>query len=263
MTSTTVGMRCPECAKQRTRVVAMRGMTSVPRVTYALMAINVIVYLAEGNLGLGAPSNTVFTHGALLGSGSPEFLPGQGVAHGQWWRIVSSGFLHENIVHLGLNMWVLYLLGQMIEPALGPIKYVAVYAVSLLAGSLGALLLAPHALTVGASGAIFGLMGAAAVEARSRHISLAQSGLGGLILINLVFSFTFSGISLGGHIGGLIGGVLAALAIQLGDRRRSLVLALTACALIGAAAIAGSVITSRSSDAGDASVAPALLTPGG
>jgi len=262
MTSTTVGMRCSECAKQRTRVVTMRGLATVPRVTYALIAINVIVYLTEGNFGLGSPSNTVFSHGALLGSGGAGF-PGQGVAHGQWWRIVSSGFLHENIVHLGLNMWVLYLLGQMIEPALGPIKYAAVYAVSLLAGSLGALLLTPHTLTVGASGAIFGLMGAAAVEARSRHISLAQSGLGGLILINLVFSFTFSGISLGGHIGGLIGGVLAALAIQLGDRRRSLALALTACALIGAAAAAGSVITSRSSDAGDAGAAPALLTPGG
>lgn len=259
MTSTTVGMRCPECARQRTRVVTMRGLASVPRVTYALMIINVAVYLAQGSFGLGAPSSTIFSHGALLGSGPP----GQGVAHGQWWRLVTSGFLHENIIHLGLNMWVLYLLGQMIETALGPIKYVAVYAVSLLAGSLGALLLAPHTFTVGASGAIFGLMGAAAVEARSRHISLAQSGLGGLILINVVFSFTFSGISIGGHIGGLIGGVLAALAIQLGDRRRSLALALTACAVICAVAIAGSVITSRSSDAGDAGVAPALLTPGG
>ncbi len=261
MTSTTVGMRCPECAKQRTRVVTMRGLTSVPRITYALIAVNVIASLAGGGIGLGG-HNSLFIHGALLGSGSPDFLPGQGVAHGQWWRLVSSGFLHQNILHLGLNMWVLYLLGQMIEPALGPVKYGAVYAVSLLAGSLGALLISPHLLTVGASGAIFGLMGAAAVEARSRHISLAQSGLGGLIAINLGFSIVFSGsgISLGGHVGGLIGGVLAALAIQVGDRRRSLALALAACALIGTAAIAGSVLTSRSSDAG---VAPALLTPGG
>src|SRR6266566_338284 len=176
MTTTPVGMRCPECAKQRTRVMRMRDMSAIPRVTYALIAINVIAFLAEGNITAtgGGLGNNVYREGALLGSSELPPLAGQGVAHGQWWRIVTGGFLHENILHIGFNMYVLYILGQMLEPALGRLKFAVIYAVSLLTGSLGALLVSPHALTVAASGAVFGLMGAAAVELRARQIPLMQ-----------------------------------------------------------------------------------------
>ena len=92
---------------------------------------------------------------------------------------------------------------------------------SLLCGSFGALLVTPHSPTVGASGAVFGLMGAAAVEMRARQIPVMQSGVGGLILLNLVISFALPGISWGGHIGGLIGGAVAMLVLQLGARHRS------------------------------------------
>ena len=102
---------------------------------------------------------------------------------------------------------------MMLEPALGHVKFGVIYAVSLLTGSLGALLVSPHVLTVGASGAIFGVMGAAAVEMRARQIPIMQSGVGMLIVLNLIISFTLPGISWGGHIGGLIGGALAALVI--------------------------------------------------
>ena len=155
------------------------------------------------------------TEGALFGS-FPG-LPDLGVAHGQCWRLVTSGFLHENLLHIGFNMYVLYILGMMLEPALGRLRFGVIYGVSLLTGSLGALLVSPHVLTVGASGAVFGIMGAAAVEMRARQIPVMQSGVGGLILINLVISFTLPGISWGGHIGGLIGGALAALILQEGD----------------------------------------------
>ncbi|MFI5005450.1 MAG: rhomboid family intramembrane serine protease [Solirubrobacterales bacterium] len=262
MTPTQVGMRCPECAGQRTKVVRMRDMAAVPRVTYALIAINVIVFLTEGRLTVsnGGGAGTIYEKGALLGS-FPG-LPGQGVAHGQWWRLLTSGFLHENIIHIGFNMWILYILGQMLEPALGSVKFAVIYFVSLLAGSFGALLVSPHVLTVGASGAVFGLMGAAAVEMRARQIPVMQSGIGMLILLNLVISFTLPGISWGGHIGGLIGGALAALVLQLGDRYRSQALAIAGCAAIAAASVAGSIATAKSSEVESPAPAQQLVLPG-
>jgi membrane associated rhomboid family serine protease len=266
MTTTPVGMRCPECAKQSTRVMRMREMASVPQVTYALIAINVLVFLTEGSgvftIGGGGGTSSVFIKGALLGSSEAPILAGEGVAHGQLWRIVTGGFLHENLLHIGFNMWVLYYLGTMLEPALGRVRFGAIYAVSLLCGSLGALLVSPHSITVGASGAVFGIMGAAAVEMRARQIPLMQSGVGGLIVINLIISFTLSGISWGGHVGGLIGGALAALALQLGDRRRAQALALAACVVLGVGATAGAIATSKSSEVEPGSAGPVtLLSP--
>ncbi|HEX7610343.1 MAG TPA: rhomboid family intramembrane serine protease [Solirubrobacteraceae bacterium] len=250
MTTTSVGMRCPECARQTTKVKRMRDMSAGPQVTIALIAMNVIAFLAEGGgLSLnGEASGSLLTKGALLGSSEDPHLIGQGVAHGQYWRIVTGGFLHANLLHIGFNMWVLYYLGSMLEPALGRLKFGLVYAVSLLAGSLGALLVSPHTITVGASGAVFGLMGVAAVEMRARQIPIMQSGVGTLILINLVISFTLPGISWGGHVGGLIGGILAALALQAGERRRAQTLALLACGAIGVASVAGSIAAAESSE---------------
>jgi membrane associated rhomboid family serine protease len=264
MTTTPVGMRCPECARQRTKVTRMRDIQTVPRVTYALIAVDVIVFPTEGNLTFSSAGavHTVYLKGALLGSSALPPLAGQGVAHDQYWRIVTGGFLHENLLHIGFNMYILYLLGQMLEPALGSIKFAVIYGVSLLTGSLGALLVTPHALTVGASGAVFGVMGAAAVEMRARQIPIMQSWVGGLILINLIFSFTLPGISWGGHLGGLIGGVLAALLIQFGDRNRAQALGFAGCAAIAAAAVAGSVATSKSSEIEPAGGSqPTLVSP--
>jgi membrane associated rhomboid family serine protease len=230
-----------------------------PELTIALIVINVVVFLTEGSFTLtGGPSGKVYEEGALFGSLSG--LPTLGVAHGQWWRIVTSGFMHEDLLHIGFNMYVLYILGQMLEPALGRLKFGTIYAVSLLCGSFGALLVTPHSPTVGASGAIFGLMGAAAVEMRARQIPIMQSGVGGLILLNLVISFALPGISWGGHIGGLIGGAIAALVIGLGDRYRSRALALAGCAVIGVAAFAGSIAIAKATEV-EASVPTQLVEP--
>jgi membrane associated rhomboid family serine protease len=251
MTTTPVGMRCPECASQRTKVVRMRDTARIPQVTYALIVINVVAFIAEGNLSFGGgPTGKVYEEGALFGSLAG--VPHLGVAHGQWWRIVTGGFLHENLVHIGFNMYVLYVLGLQLEPVLGRVKFGTIYAVSLLTGSLGALLVSPHDVTVGASGAVFGIMAAFAVELRARQLPLMQGrmgGVGGLILINLVISFTIPGISWGGHVGGLIGGALAALLIRLGDRMRAPALALAGCGVIAAAAVAGSIATAKSTEA--------------
>lgn len=247
MTPTSVGMRCPECSRERTPVKTLGNVVRRPQVTIALIAINVVAFLAEGTPTFsGQPTGKIYEEGALFGS--IQHFPTLGVAHGQWWRIVSSGFLHENLIHIGFNMYILYILGQMLEPVLGHLKFGMIYVASLLTGSFGALLVTPHSPTVGASGAVFGLMGAAAVEMRARQIPIMQSGVGGLILLNLVISFTLPGISWGGHIGGLIGGAVTALVFQVGARYRSQALALAGCAAIGVAAFAGSIAVSQASE---------------
>ena len=213
MTPTPVGMRCPECAGQRTRVRTLRSTTSEPIVTFVLIAINVVAFLAEGQFGVGSTSGgtTLFNKFALDG---PD------VANGDYWRIVTSGFLHAGLLHIFFNMYLLYLLGQMLEPAIGSVRFGLIYAVALLSGSLGALIVSPNSFTVGASGAVFGLMGAAAVELRARGINPFEPNIGGLIIFNLLFSFVFSGISIGGHIGGLVGGATAGFLFLQADERR-------------------------------------------
>ncbi len=241
MTTTPVGMRCPECSKQGTKVVRMRDMAKVPRVTYTLIAINVIAFLTEqGQFTLYGST----IHGTVINEG---VLYRGGIVEGQYWRLVSRAFLHENLLHIGFNMWVLYYLGVLLEPAIGRLRFALIYFVSLLCGSFGALLVDPHSLTVGASGAIFGLMGAAAVEMRARQVPIFQSGVGTLIVLNLIISFSIPGISYGGHIGGLIGGAVAAAVLRFGDVRRNQVLALIGCVAIGVAAFAGSLATAHSS----------------
>jgi membrane associated rhomboid family serine protease len=238
MTTTAVGMRCPECAKQRTQVVRMRGgAASVPRATYALIALNVVAFLTEqGQFTLFGSS----IYGRVIDEGV-LFREAIGNGNDQYWRLLSSGFLHENFIHIGFNMYLLYLLGLMLEPAIGSVRFVTIYFTALFAGSLG-VVFSTNAPSLGASGAIFGLMGAAVVELRARGISVQQSGIGGLIVINLVLSFTLSNISIGAHVGGLVGGFLAGLALRAADQRRVPALGLAACALLSAAAILAAIL---------------------
>jgi membrane associated rhomboid family serine protease len=238
MTPSPVGMRCPECAQQRTRVktAATIARSEEPYVTYAIIVICVLAFVGEmaggAGLGFGRAGGTFVEKGALFGPS---------IADGEYWRLVTSGFLHAGFLHIAFNMYLLWYLGRLLEPALGHVRFAAIYFTSLLAGSFGALLLAPNTVTIGASGAVFGLMGAAVVEFRRRGIGFLESGIGILILFNLGLSFIVPGIAIGGHIGGLIGGVLAALAINLGERARSLALSLAGCVALSAVAVAGAL----------------------
>ncbi|MBX5469310.1 MAG: rhomboid family intramembrane serine protease [Thermoleophilaceae bacterium] len=237
MTPTTVGMRCPECAGERTKVRTVRTLTDEPRVTYALIAINVVVFLAELASGAGAVSGAlggdVVRRGALFG---PK------VADGEYWRILTGGFLHATFFHLLFNMYALYVLGSLLEPAIGKLRFAIVYMASLFAGSFGVLLVSPDAVTVGASGAVFGLMGASLVIMRSRGIGVLESGIGIWLLLNLALTFTVSGISIGGHVGGLVGGALAGLALLEAPRLRiQAPLATLLAALVGVVSIAGAI----------------------
>ena len=243
MTTTPVGTRCPGCAKQRTKVHTMRNMPEQVTVTNALIAINVFVYLiqvATGHGGLNAANGgNLYIHGYL---DAPDIR-----FNHEYWRLITGGFLHASIIHIGFNMYLLYVLGRMLEPAIGPVRFGAVYFVSLLAGSMGALVLDANIRTIGASGAVFGLMAAAVVEMRARGIDPMQSGIPLLIVFNLVLSFTLANVSVGGHIGGLIGGALAALAIQAGVRLRSNAIGLALCGALAVGFVAGAIVVAQSS----------------
>jgi membrane associated rhomboid family serine protease len=173
-----------------------------------------------------------------------------GVVTGEYYRLVTSGFLHADLLHIAFNMYLLYVLGQMIEPVVGHVRFGVVYLFSLLCGSFGALLLSPDVLTVGASGAVFGLMGLAVIVQRSRGINPFDTGIGSLIVLNLVITFAFSGsISVGGHIGGLIGGLVAGwLIVELPRHSRAmpaflptLTVAALCVAMVGASVWAASL----------------------
>jgi membrane associated rhomboid family serine protease len=184
--------------------------------------------------GSGFGGSRLFEEGALSGPA---------VADGDYWRIVTAGFLHAGFFHLLFNMFSLWILGSLLEPAIGQVRFALIFFVSLLAGSFGALIVDPNSLTVGASGGIFGLMGAAVVVMRNRGINPMESGLGLWIGLNLLITFTVSGISIGGHIGGLIGGTLAALVLFEAPSvlRVPPGVANVLCAGLGALAVVGAV----------------------
>jgi membrane associated rhomboid family serine protease len=257
MTPTSVGMRCPECAGQTTKVRRARGSgmnrtfarqptLTDPRtwsVTQMLIVANVIIFLWEvaGGLQLGGGYTHVpypYYHGVLLG-----FF----ITHGhEYWRLLTSGFLHESIIHIGFNMLSLWFVGRSLEPAIGKVYFAAIYFTALLAGSFGALLFTPGAPTLGASGAIFGIFGALIMVARARHISLWQTGLLPILLFNLVYSLSVTGVSIGGHLGGVLSGFITGwLVTEYGEKRdkRSYVLlgclAIAILSVIGSLAVAG------------------------
>ena len=213
MTMAPVGIRCPEHSgkpqgvQRVTHGVMRAGFQGTGAlVTKALIAVNVGVFLV--NLAQGATLSR--NDGQLFADG---LLYGPAVAHGDWWRLVTSAFLHGNLIHLGLNMLLLWFVGSAVEQALGRSRFVALYMVSALSGAAGALLLDPERFTVGASGAIWGILGAAVVFERQRNYVLGGAALT-LIILNLVFTFSVQNVSVGGHFGGAAGGALCALALS-------------------------------------------------
>ncbi|MCA1008620.1 rhomboid family intramembrane serine protease [Rhodococcus hoagii] len=219
-----VGHQCVDCiaADQRNtpqaRTIAgaaVRSQLPTPVVTYALIALNVLIFAitalqAQSLMDNGGGVVNRFTGVATFDS--PLFgwmvLDSFAVAQGEWFRVIGSGFLHFGLIHLAVNMFALWVLGRDTEIVLGRSRYLAVYLISLLGGSASALMFeSPYAFTAGASGAIFGIMGAQAVlllrMRRSPTPVLAVIG------INVIISLTVPGISLWGHMGGLVAGAAA------------------------------------------------------
>jgi membrane associated rhomboid family serine protease len=235
-----VGIKCPEHAAigavrptaQRTiRQAKGRVKGLEAPATAILVAINVIVYLvtvAQGS-GLNNPGGKVIQDGALIGAAID--------INGDWYRLVSAMFLHGSVIHLAFNMLALYWLGTIVEQALGVWRFLLIYFVSGIAGSAGALLLSTaFQPTVGASGAIYGILGALLVLEYLTTGSFAGQAMG-LIVLNLVITLSIPNISLGGHLGGLVGGIAATFALMHFRHSRHRALGPALVVLIGVASV--------------------------
>jgi len=193
-------------SQRAARTVAGGRLGEQPVLTYVLIGINLLVFLVtalQANSGVEMSPSSVFRNGVL----SPTF-----VASGQWWRLLTSGFLHLSVIHVGLNMMSLYFLGVPLERMLGRIRFLAVYLLALLGGSAAVVLLTGElSLVAGASGAIFGLMGGLLVVFKRFRYDMRQ--LLFVLVINLFVSFRLPGISWQAHLGGLIVGALVTAAM--------------------------------------------------
>lgn len=223
-----VGSHCLECAKAARPDVRTRARFWSARqpaiVTKTLIAINILVFLyvtlrdpssLGGQLTIGHAQ--LGLHRGALEGGLQVSLPDGSIYvtdGGDWYRLITSGFLHFGIIHIGFNMYLLYVLGQMLEPAIGRVKFGLVYFAGLLGGSAGSLLLDGNALAGGASGAVFGLMGLAFVGYYLNGANPLNTSIGTLLMLNLVITFVFPRISIGGHLGGAAAGALCALVVM-------------------------------------------------
>ncbi|GHJ40276.1 rhomboid family intramembrane serine protease [Streptomyces sp. TS71-3] len=247
MVSASVGFQCPDCvragsgsgsaggpAASRPRTIAGGTVTSDPRlITKILIGINIAVFIAI------QVNDSLVDKLVLIGSWPPRnlFPPGvayhatQGLASGEWYRLVTSMFAHQEIWHIGFNMLSLWWLGGPLEAALGRARFITLYMVSGLAGgALTYLLASPSQASLGASGAIYGLFGATAVLVRRLRYDMRP--VIALLVINLIFTFSINGIAWQAHIGGLVGGVAMAYAMVHAPRNRRALVQWGTCAAV-------------------------------
>lgn len=230
MVTAPVGFQCPACvAEGRRRVGPVRtslggvARAAPYRATQVLIGINVVAYL----LTLVSNDRLILDYGMF----------GAAVAAGEWWRLLTAPFLHAGLWHVGLNMFALWILGSLIEPLLGRWRFVAVYLVSALAGAVASYAFGnPGVISVGASGAVFGLLGATIVALRKLNRDV--SGVLVLLVINLVLGFVFPGIDWRAHLGGLLAGMLLTAAMVAVPRRYMAAGAVAASAAVLAAIVA-------------------------
>ncbi len=214
MTQTPVGQRCPECmGAQKQRVLRPASMASGRGpVTIAIMIACIGVFLGYAP---GLASGLFGRRSVALDRIS---LDGPDLVAGDWYRVVTSAFAHQGLFHIGFNMWVLYVIGTAVETRYGSIRYAVLYVVAFLGGAAGVLLLSFNTYTVGASGAIFGILGAMVVV-EARNGMGFQGPAGRLLIINLFLTFVLSNVSAGGHLGGLAAGAAAGWALEEWPRR--------------------------------------------
>ena len=212
LTQADIGSLCAECLRRakpatRERIRFWNAAQSV-LVTRAIIGLNAIIFVwvlfgTDRYIGGGV------INGRELDMALSQFF----IDNGEWYRLISSGFLHFGLFHVGMNMFLLWQLGVLLEPALGRARFALLYFVSMLGGSVGALVLSPNALTGGASGAVFGLMAAAFVGLQQRGVNPLKTGIGATLILNLLITFTIPGISIGGHLGGALMGAAAGYAM--------------------------------------------------
>ncbi|MEV5660643.1 rhomboid family intramembrane serine protease [Streptomyces flaveolus] len=238
MVNASVGFHCPDCARggtgtgpapaaSRPRTLAGGTVAADPHlITKILIAINVAVFIAVH------ARSSLLGDLVLIGRWPPApYMPTEGVAEGEWYRLVTSMFTHQEIWHIGFNMLGLWWLGGPLEAALGRARYLALYFASGLAGSaLTYLLAAPTTASLGASGAIFGLFGA--TGALVRRLNADMRPVIALLVINLVFTFGWNNIAWQAHIGGLVAGAVIGYAMLHAPRERRTLVQYGTCALV-------------------------------
>jgi membrane associated rhomboid family serine protease len=250
MRDAAVGHQCPECVREGNRTVRQARtvfggrVATRPVVTYTLVAINIVAYVLE----LASPK--FVDDFEMLGQLKTQFgqvIPGYGVADGEWYRLITAAFLHVplsqgtfGITHILFNMWALWVLGPQLEQVLGRLRFTVLYLLSALGGNVLLFLVDPGQPALGASGAIFGLFAAFFVV--GRRLGMDTRGIAFLILINLMFTFTFSGISWEGHVGGLITGAILAVAFAYAPRNRQQAVQVGASAIVAAVLVILTVI---------------------
>ncbi len=219
-----IGSHCLDCAKASRPDVRTRARFWSARqpvlITTSLIAINLAVFVlvllvsrepaalsggvTDMHLRLGLSKDVLSQRIAWQGDDGAVFI----TEPDGWYRLVTSGFLHFGIIHIAFNMYFLYVLGPMLEPALGRVNYLLLYFASLLGGSLGVIVIDSGGITAGASGAVFGLLAAATVGLWRRGINPFSTGIGTTLILNLFITFAIPGISIGGHIGGAVAGAI-------------------------------------------------------
>jgi len=233
-TQAAVGVHCPECVREaresaprtksaaRTRITSsMRSTSGVPVVTYTLIALNVLFFALDFVTG-----RTLFFWLAY----QSDFTVTQP------WRMISAAFLHASILHLLFNMYSLFIFGPVIERLVGRGRYLVLYLLAAFGGSVAVLVLAPTQTVVGASGAIFGLLGAFFVIQRRLGGNSTQLLI--LIGLNVVFGFVIPNVSWQAHIGGLLVGAAVAAIYHSTRRRNQRVVQIVSVAAVAAALIA-------------------------
>ncbi|MCY4174744.1 MAG: rhomboid family intramembrane serine protease [Acidimicrobiaceae bacterium] len=256
MRQASVGFHCPACAAPRRSPATARAAqraSAVRRVyvTWILLALNGLAFLYSVVLNRSGGGFTRINRDLLIDGGlfaGASLIEGArfrliGVDAGEYYRLVTSAFLHDGIIHLALNMYILWFLGQMLESGFGRARFSTLFVVSMLGGAFGVLVLSPpNVPTVGASGAVFGLMGATVLVLRRETGSIWRTPLTPLLLINVVFTLLIPRVSIGGHFGGLAAGmVMGAVIIAMQRRRLPAWLAVLTGGAISALLVAGSL----------------------
>ncbi len=212
LTQVHVGSHCVDCIKSSRPPVTERirfwNAAQPLLITRVIIAVNVFLFLWV------TMGSTVLTNGGAINGRELDMALSQYfIDNGEWYRLVSSGFLHYGLIHVGMNMFLLWQLGQLLEPALDRGRFALLYFAAMFGGSVGALAFSPNALTGGASGAVFGLMAAAAVGLQQRGVNPMKTGIGATLILNLLITFTIPGISIGGHVGGALMGAVVGYAM--------------------------------------------------
>ena len=229
--------------------------SSQPVVTRVLLGLNGLAFLYSIVLSGSAGGITRIPSQVLFDGGLFVELPlrfggysdGIGMEAGEYYRLVTSAFLHDGIFHLAFNLYVLWILGQMLEAGFGKARFLSLFVVSMLGGSFGVLLISPNSPTVGASGAVFGLMGAMVLVHRSIGGSIWRSPLAPLLMINIVFTLLIPRVSIGGHFGGLAAGAVMGAAMLALERRNAPAWVTVALGgMLSALLVAGSVVAAAS-----------------